>query len=83
MQGEVAAAHQVLLKHYPTCIKTGSELDFQLKTNEFIELVRKRRIADAISFGKEKLTPFQDKLEYRSKLEVCSRLLAHSRKDVG
>jgi len=72
MQGDVMAASDILRAAYPECVVAGSDLDFQLKCNQFIELVQKGRMEDAIGFGQEHLTVFQDNPTYRSKLEVCT-----------
>lgn len=44
----------------PTSFNSQSTLEFDLRMQEYIEMVRQRRLPEAISYSKKYLVPFAD-----------------------
>jgi len=84
LEGKVADATAVLRDVSPALLDSRPDVRFRLARQEFIELVRARRVDDAIQVAEERLVPLVDaEPAFREALEDAMGLLAFPTPEVA
>ncbi|WVZ68624.1 hypothetical protein U9M48_017543 [Paspalum notatum var. saurae] len=77
LEGNVLKAIELTEELAPSLLENDMDLHFDLLSLHFIELVRSRKCAEAVEFGREKLTSFGKVPKCVEKLEDFMALLAY------
>uniref|UniRef100_A0ACD5WHE8 Uncharacterized protein n=1 Tax=Avena sativa TaxID=4498 RepID=A0ACD5WHE8_AVESA len=77
LEGNAVKAIELTEELAPNLLENDMDLNFDLLSLHFIELVRSRKCTEALEFGQKKLTPFGKVSKYVEKLEDFMALLAY------
>ncbi|XP_042421718.1 glucose-induced degradation protein 8 homolog isoform X3 [Zingiber officinale] len=76
-EGNALKATELTEQLVPNLLEDNKDLHFDLLSLHFIDLVRSRKINEALEFAQTKLTPFGNVAKYDEKLEDFATLLTY------